>query len=262
MCHARRSQVRLRIYRKKAGYSQDALGAKRNVSGQMIGHIETAKRAATLEMSKDFDRIFGLDHYFEELWWHVRREQTPNWFRDYVDAESRASSIRLFGPLLISGLLQTEAYARGVQRAGQRADKLEQLVASRMARQEILCREGPPWLVFVFYEGAIRRLVGGPEVMREQYEHLLAMAKHPNISIHIVPDGASIYIPGGFTLFSFGDLPDLAYAEAVTGHGQMIGRKNQVEDLKVVFDLIRSVVVNTDDSVDLIRTAMEDLERP
>jgi hypothetical protein len=53
--------------------SQDALGARFNVTGQMIGHIESGKRMASPEMSKGFDALFGLDQYFEELWWHVRR---------------------------------------------------------------------------------------------------------------------------------------------------------------------------------------------
>jgi transcriptional regulator with XRE-family HTH domain len=248
---------RLRRYRKKAGLSQDAVGTRFSVSGQMIGHIETAKRGATLEMSKGFDRLFVLDQYFEELWWHVRREQTPDWFREYVEAEGRASSVRLFGPLLITGLLQTDTYAREVLRAGQREDRLEELVSSRLARQEILDREDPPWLVFVFHEAAVRRMVGGPEVMREQYQRLLDAAKRPNIAIHVVPDRAPAYPSGGFTLFSFEDAPDLGYVEGVNGHGHMIEHGNQVEGVKVAFDLIRSVALPVQESADLIRAAME-----
>jgi transcriptional regulator with XRE-family HTH domain len=248
---------RLRHYRKKANLSQDALGARFGVTGQMIGHIETTKRPTTPEMSKGFDGLFGLDAYFEELWWHVRREQTPSWFRDYVAAEGRAASIRLFDPLMIPGLLQTEAYAREVLRAGQQEDKLEQLVAARLARQEILDREDPPWLVFVIFETALRRVVGGPDVMREQYVRLLEMAQRPNITIHIVPDNAPVYPSGAFTLFSFDEVPDLGYAEAANGHGLLIEQRKQIEGLKVEFDLIRSAALSAEASIDLIRALME-----
>ncbi|MCO5997686.1 helix-turn-helix domain-containing protein [Actinoallomurus rhizosphaericola] len=248
---------RLRYYRKKANLSQDALGARFGVTGQMIGHIETAKRPTTPEMSKGFDELFGLDAYFEELWWHVRREQTPSWFRDYVAAEARAASIRLFDPLLITGLLQTEAYAREVLRAGQPDEKLEQLVAARLARQEILDRKDAPWLVFVLSESALRRVVGGPEVMREQYARLLELAERPNITIHILPEDAPVYPSGGFTIFSFDEAPDLGYAEAVNGHGPLIEQRKPIEGLKVMFDLIRSAALSAAASADLIRALME-----
>ncbi|MCO5997640.1 helix-turn-helix domain-containing protein [Actinoallomurus rhizosphaericola] len=248
---------RLRYYRKKANLSQDALGARFGVTGQMIGHIETAKRPTTPEMSKGFDELFGLDAYFEELWWHVRREQTPSWFRDYVAAEARAASIRLFDPLMIPGLLQTEAYAREVLRAGQPEDKLEQLVAARLARQEMLQREEPPWLVFVISEFALRRMVGNPDIMRDQYARLLELAERPNITIHVLPDNAAVYPSGGLTIFSFDEAPDLGYAEAVRGQGVLIEQRKSIEVLRVEFDLVRSAALSADASVDLIRSLME-----
>jgi transcriptional regulator with XRE-family HTH domain len=248
---------RLRHYRKKTDLSQDALGARFGVTGQMIGHIETAKRGTTLDMSKGFDKLFGLDSYFEELWWHVRREQTPNWFREYAEAESRASSIRLFEPLLVTGLLQIEAYAREVLRAGQREDRLDDLVSSRLVRQEILEREQPPWLVVLFLEAVVRRVVGGPEVMRDQHQRLLDAAKQPNIAIHVIPDRARAYPSGGFTLFSFEDAADVAHVEGVGGHGRMIEQGSHVERLKVLFDLIRSEALPVETSAELIRAAME-----
>lgn len=250
---------RLRHYRKRAGLAQEAIAARFNVTSQMIGHIETGRRSATLEMSKGFDAFFELDKYFEELWWHVRREQTPDWFRDYLEAELRASSIRLFDPLIITGILQTEPYAREVLRAGQREDKLEELVSSRMARQEILGREDPPWIVVLLHEHAIREVVGGREMLLEQLHRLLEMAKRPNVTIHVVPLNAPIYPSGSFTLFSFNDQLDLGYVESAAGLGRMIEHSKHVEGLKVDFDLIRSVALPAEASAELIQAVMESM---
>ncbi len=61
---------------------------------------------------------------------------------------TKARRLRSFEPLVVPGLLQTEAYARAIlsTRMGATPEDLDQAVAARMDRQRILDREHPPEL--------------------------------------------------------------------------------------------------------------------
>jgi hypothetical protein len=109
--------------------------------------------------------------------------------------------------------LQNEDYARAVLTAANHPDKVEQLVATRMERQQILHRDEPPWLVLLLAEYAIRRKIGGPEVMRAQLQRLLDAMKEPNITVQILPEEAPVYLSMSFTIMGFDNGPDVAYAE-------------------------------------------------
>ncbi|MEV5711977.1 helix-turn-helix transcriptional regulator [Actinoallomurus sp. NPDC052274] len=65
---------RLRLHRERADRTQDDVGRECVISGKMISHFENCRRIPTLDVSKDLDRLFGLDRYFEELHPHVVRE--------------------------------------------------------------------------------------------------------------------------------------------------------------------------------------------
>src|SRR6266702_7466825 len=113
-------------------------------------------------------------------WWHSFRDVLPNPYEVYIGLEAGAATIRNFEPVVIPGLLQTEEYARATFRNGPREldrDEVERRVQVRMARQRILARDDRPRLWVVIDEAVIRRVVGSPEVMREQLLHLIESAE-------------------------------------------------------------------------------------
>jgi transcriptional regulator with XRE-family HTH domain len=248
---------KLRKHRDAKEWTQDGLADRVACTGDLISKIETAKRAATLKMSRQFDGLFGLDAYFEELQPLAAREFALGWFRPFLDAEAAASSLHIFEPTLITGLLQNEEYARVVLAAGNHHDQIEQLVVTRMARQEILRRNDPPWLVVLLTEYAVRRTVGGPDVMRPQLQRLLDAMQEPNITIQIVPDDARIYMSGVFALMGFGGGADVAYVETPADQASIIDRPRLVDALKVRFDLIRAAALPVTASEKLIRTILD-----
>jgi transcriptional regulator with XRE-family HTH domain len=251
---------RLRLHRERAELTQDDVGRECIISGKMISHFENCRRIPTLDVSKDLDRLFGLDKYFEELHPHVLRETalTPA-FTSYAEQEQLADSLRMFDPLLVPGLAQTEAYAREVLRSGQRDDLLTQAVALRLGRQDILDRDDPPFLVVLVKESVLREVVGGSEVMKEQLAHLLEMAGRPNISIQVIPAGAPVYLVSGFTLLGHMESADLSFVASADGNGQMISAPRQVHSLAVWFDRIRGLALPTAESEELIRAIMEQM---
>jgi transcriptional regulator with XRE-family HTH domain len=250
---------KLRKLRDGRGLSQGKLAEDLHCSLDLISKIETAAQSATTDMAIALDEYFGAGEQFQELQPLAAKEGIPGWFRPYAEFEQQASSIRIYDPLLITGLLQIEPYARHVLRAAQRNGALDRAVSSRMDRQAILRQDDPPWLVFLIREAALREVVGGPEIMKEQFHHLLDAIQEPNINVHVVPTGATVYPSGIFTIFGFEDGPDVAFIEGVNGHGHAIELSSDVERLKVTYDLVGFAALSPGASEQLIRDIMEGL---
>src|SRR5918999_1898487 len=236
------------------------LGEKVYCTGDLISKIELAVRTPSQQLATDFDRLFGTGEYFQELWHLVNKETLPEWFRPYPDLEAEATTIRTFALALIHGLFQTEDYAREIFRTGQTPEELDQRLAARMKRQEILTRSAPPRLWVVLDERALHTGVGGPEVMKGQLAHLIDLARRLNVIIQIVPDGrgAHLGLTGPITILGFDEGPDVAYFENQVG-GQLVEEAAKVEKCAVRFELIRASALPQEESLELLKAILENL---
>lgn len=252
--------AKLRRWRETQGWTQEQLGEQVFCTGDQISKVELAKRTPSWDLAVDLDRVLRTCEAFQELWPLVNKETLPEWFRPYPELEAEAATIRIFGLALIHGLLQTEDYAREIFRTGETPEKLDQLLAARMARQEILSRREPPRLWVVLDEKAIRCPVGGAGVMRAQVAHLVELAQRPNITLQIVPDsrGAYVGLSGPITILSFGDGPDILYLEGQAG-GQLAKETSTVETCGLRFELIRSSALPREESLELLTKILESL---
>lgn len=183
-----------------------------------FGVVDPARREALLALARDANN---------PGWWHSYNDVMPTWFERYVGLESAASVIRTYESQFIPGLLQTEEYTRAVARAGLSighrplvAGEIERRVTLRSARQKVLASPDTR-LWAVIDEGALRRQIGGEQVMRAQLEHLIEMHRLPNVTIQIMPFGFGGHVAqvGAFTILRFAgpDLPDMVYLEHLTG---------------------------------------------
>jgi transcriptional regulator with XRE-family HTH domain len=157
-------------------------------------------------------------------WWHRYRDVLPEWFSAFVSLESEADQIRAYEPHYVPGLLQTEAYATTVLRAGRPhapAHEVERLVALRLARQEVLSRKQPPLLWIVIDETVLRRPISRPNVMREQLSRLIEATALSHVRLQVMPFFAGPHpaMYGPFHLFRFPlpELGDVACAENLIG---------------------------------------------
>jgi hypothetical protein len=191
------------------------------------------------------------------LWPLVNRGNFPSWFRDFVDLEAGATRIQAFEAQLVPGLLQTEAYAQAVLRAGRHPDVAER-VAARLDRQRILSRSTPPLLWAVIDEGVLRRCIGSPTVMQEQLKRLVEVATSPHIVLQILPysSGAHAGLGGSMTTLSFDESPDVAYVAGI-GSGQLILSPEGVERCRLVYDLVRAAALSPEASADMILETIE-----
>ena len=156
-------------------------------------------------------------------WWHDFGDLLPHWFEPYISLEAAASVIRNYEVQFVPGLLQSPSYAREVIRLGYgsiSSEELSRRVELRMGRQRLLSKPGAPKFWAALDEAVLRRLLGGPEVMREQVEHLIEMAAHPSVTLQIVPFrvGGHSAAGGPFSILRFAEpeLSDVVYLEQLT----------------------------------------------
>jgi Domain of unknown function (DUF5753)/Helix-turn-helix domain len=155
-------------------------------------------------------------------WWQGYSDILPHWVEPYFGLEAAASFIREYELQFVPGLLQTEAYARAVIRLGNHTaeDEVIRRAEARIARQEILSRAQPPTLWAVMDESALRRVIGGPEVMKEQIRHLIEICDHPAVTLQILPFSAGAHraMGGPFTILRYTepDLRDVVFIEQLT----------------------------------------------
>jgi transcriptional regulator with XRE-family HTH domain len=250
----------MRRKREKAGLSMDQVGEQVGYSRQQIGNFEAGEAELPLRLAKGLDGLYRTDGIFEELWGLIEGHVVPVWFRNFPGLERESVDQRIFEAQVVTGLLQTEDYARAVLTAAGRSGALDERVAARMARQEILTGEGHPRLWVVLDEPVIHRVLGGRSVMRDQYDRLLAAAEHPKISIRVMPAacGGHAGLDGSFTVLKLQDGTQVLWSEVTTG-GLAVDARDRVEEAAVRFDLIRDSALTVEDSVALIRKAREQL---
>jgi transcriptional regulator with XRE-family HTH domain len=250
----------LKRCREEKGWSQPALGAQVHISGSLVSGIELCNRRPTFKLCQKLDEVFGLEQFFEALYPRVIEETgLPAGFPEFIDAQAEAGMSKIYEDFVITGLFQTEDYARAVLRAGQQPDKLERLVETRMERQEILWREDSPVVTALLDTSVLHRPFGGREVMRAQLEHLLTLSELPHVHVHVVPLDAELCPEGAFTILSTTGEADAGYAEMACGRGRLIDDDGYVAELGILFELIRSKALNAEDSQAAIRKAMEEM---
>ena len=150
-------------------------------------------------------------------------------FAEFLAYEEAARAIRQYEPQLIPGLLQTEDYARAVLRAYSgatcSAEIIEQRVAARRARHDLILQPDGPEALFVIDESALCRLASANHtnrlIMAQQLDELRRAAELPNVTVQIMPLRSGLYaaMKGSFVILEFEDAADghLVYQEEPEG---------------------------------------------
>lgn len=155
-------------------------------------------------------------------WWHLYDHDVLGNFSDFLELEHDAREFLEFQVDVIPGPAQTEDYMTAVfQHFAPDSDveTIKQRVAIRRERQDrMMGRACERW--FILDEAALRRPVGGPEVMAAQLDQLERVARQPGVSVQVLPQAgitghAAMGVP--FTLFTLQDGAQYAFVESLTG---------------------------------------------
>jgi transcriptional regulator with XRE-family HTH domain len=229
--------AQLRRMREAAGLTPEAAGYRIRASRSKISRMETGRVGFKERDVADLLELYGVTDprvlaSMHELasqanaqdWWAKFGDVLPDWFEPYLGLEAAASLIRTFDLQFVNGLFQTAAYARAVAQIGLRgagAAEIERRVGVRLRRQAMLTSPHGPRVWSIIDEAALRRAVGGTEVMRGQLRHLIEIAKLPTVTLQVVPFeiGGHDAAGGSFTVLRFAepDVPDVVYIEQLTG---------------------------------------------
>ncbi|MER7012390.1 Scr1 family TA system antitoxin-like transcriptional regulator [Saccharopolyspora sp. NPDC000359] len=195
----------------------------------------------------------------ERGWWAMYSDNMPDWFEKYVGLESDAAELWNYSTTVVDGLLQIPEYAETYAAVRPDAEErsIQRAVELRQARQDRINRTHHPTHLHVIHdEAAMRRMVGGPEVMREQLRYLIKAADRPNITIQVVPFSIGAY-PSGNSSFSMIRFPegyddmDAVYLENQRG-AVWLERPADISHYSEVFARLKNVALTPEESVEFV----------
>lgn len=168
------------------------------------------------------DALIELQKRGKERGWWSKFGMVPQQYATFLGLESSAKTIRIFEPLTVHGLFQTEAYARAIASThtpGIATAEVERQVQIKLARQQRVLAD-PPELWLMLDEAALHRLVGGAEVMKAQLKHLVDLSKSAEwLTLQVVPYSHGGY-PGQFGAFTMFEFEEEVHSPVVYVEGQ------------------------------------------
>jgi transcriptional regulator with XRE-family HTH domain len=164
-------------------------------------------------------RVTGLNLARESNfpgWWDNGGGALPKHLPALISFESDANRIIHVSLLLVPGLLQTADYIRAfLASTGVTGSEMETRVATRLGRHAVLSKPQAPAYLAIIDEAALRRPIGGPEVMAAQLRHLIAVSRRRNVDIRIIPFAAGPHagLDGTYVVLEFVGARTIVYLE-------------------------------------------------
>ncbi|MFE7749058.1 helix-turn-helix domain-containing protein [Streptomyces sp. NPDC057428] len=274
----RRLGQELRRLREIKGMTAEEVAERLLVSQSKISRLENGRRSISQRDVRDLCGVYEVeDHRVvdslmqmakdsrQQGWWHAFGD-IP--YSVYIGLETDAESLRVYEPQVVPGLLQTRGYAEalitGALPEAPPAD-IEKRVNVRARRQDrVSTPEHPLRLWAVIDESALRRQVGGKQVMIEQLEHLIEQSQLPHVTVQVLPFdmGAHPGISGQYAILEFPDAADssVVYIEGVTSD-LYLEKANDVQRYSVMYEHLRAQALNVDQTRQFIGDIVKDYTR-
>jgi transcriptional regulator with XRE-family HTH domain len=165
----------------------------------------------------------------------------------YASLETDARVIRAWHVMYVLGLLQCESYTRAQFVAAKPIDErttqfVESNVRLRMDRKKALTRKDSPIsLHAVLDESVLRRVVGSPEIMKQQYAELQRLCTLENVTVQILPLSNGCYrAESSFTIMDFdAPLDSVVCLDSATGVS-FLEKESDLQQYNRQMDAMRS----------------------
>jgi len=239
------------------------------MSDTTLNRIERGTTGVGVHTVKSMLDLYGVGaQEWEPILALVREANRKGWWaaygltnRSYVAMETAASVVRSFDFGYIHGLLQTEEYMKAISMDSLNAEQTRYTVEIRRIRQRRLVERADLLrLMVVVDESALRRSVGGREVMRGQLRHLLEAVELAEIRILPAAVGGHVGMHGSFAVLDFPDPdePSIGYFEHVV-RATFLNRKSDVDRCRLAWEHLKSQALGAVDSGALIRGILGEL---
>ncbi|MEV6163940.1 helix-turn-helix transcriptional regulator [Streptomyces sp. NPDC052052] len=252
----------LRFLRERAGKSLGQLAEETRYDKSYLSRLENTKRLSKLPVMEDLDRYYGTDGLLADLWRSARREVFKDKYKEFMRLENLARIMWMY-QLAVPGLLQTEEYAREVLSTAQTANRntewVEEQVAARMSRQELLHRTPSPQVRVILDEVALRRQTTDPKVWTDQLSHLVEISEFRSVTLQVLPFSAGLHGLMGSHLWLLWqpDGSSVAYVEG-NGFGELVDDLDKVADYRLSYDRVRDLALSPSGSLAFIRGVLEE----
>ncbi|GHF31863.1 XRE family transcriptional regulator [Streptomyces griseoluteus] len=250
----------LKLWREAAGLTQAEFGAAIGYGEELVSSVERGRRIPRPEYLEGADEVLGAGGKIAALKQDVAEVRYPKKVRDLKKLEADAVELCAYNNSVIHGLLQTEEYVRAsmaTRRPPFTEEELEQQVAARLARQDILTEVPLRVFSFVQCESTLRRPVGGRMVMRRQLEHLLDAGRFRNVDLQVLPldreDNAGL--AGSFRLLRLRDGSTAGHNE-VQLVSRVITDPKEVQVLDIRYGIIRAQALTPRESLAFIEKVL------
>lgn len=253
----------MKLLREAAGLTQTQLGERVGYGEAQIAAVEQGRRIPKPELIDAVDRAVGARGVLVAMKGEVAKARYPSFFRRYVELEGQAVELHAYDNHVVKGLLQTEDYARAVftmWRPLLSEEVVEQRVAARLERQKLFSRRPAPLLSFVIEEQALRRPVGGDQVLRGQLEQLLLYAHERNVEMQVMPTSRDEHagLGGAFTLIHLEDQRRIGYME-VQEASVLYTVPKKVSPLEATYGVLRAQAMTPRESLTFIEKLLGEL---
>ncbi|WP_413753338.1 helix-turn-helix transcriptional regulator [Streptomyces sp. R-74717] len=245
------------VFRVAAGLTQAQLADRVGHQVETIASIEQGRRALLPELARQLDQLLETKKALETAVENMPEiDLIPAWAEQYMDLEHAALALSWYENQVLPGLLQTKNYARAVFRTDVPTlgeEDIEQRIAARLERQEILLRKPPSTASFIFSEAILIDRLGGNDVHSEMLQHVRSCTEIPGITIQVMPLGRRTHagLSGPFILLETPDHQRLAYTETQRG-SQLISTPDEVSILERKYAMLRTQALNTEATRDLL----------
>ncbi|KUN87737.1 XRE family transcriptional regulator [Streptomyces bungoensis] len=271
----RRLGQELRRLRELKGMTAEEVAERLLVSQSKISRLENGRRSISQRDVRDLCGVYEVEdqRIVDSLMEMARDSRQQGWWHTfgdipysvYIGLETDAESLRVYEPQLVTGLLQTRAYAEALVQGAlpeTSTAEIEKRVQVRMRRQErITSGTNPLRLWVVLDEAALRRVVGSRLVMREQLEHLIEMSQLPHVTVQVLPFevGAHPGLNGQYAILEFTDAADssVVYLEGVTSD-LYLEKAQDVQKYAVMYEHLRAQSLNVEQSRQFIANRAKD----
>ncbi|MFE5842032.1 helix-turn-helix domain-containing protein [Streptomyces niveus] len=257
--------LELERLRKQAGFTnlKDAVKGT-SFSDSQLYRVEKGtsafRRAADLvallaryEITDQDDVAFLVDIHRDSLnrgWWSTYSRTMPSGVAMFVGLEDGATSMRAWQPDVVSGLFQTQDYARALFEAAKPVEEhttefVERGIALRMERQDILTRDNPVEMRGLLDEAALRRVTGSRAIMQKQIAHLEELSNLDNVALQVLPQDVPTYrFSHDFTIMGFADpIPAVVQMDLPDGGSNLTDRDTEIWKFSRRFDALRDAAL-------------------